>query len=81
MNYSHISPALIYVNDYLYCFDTSLKKGIIFERTNLNQRNQKWEKIKPDFKNEKARNFTNFGFAANYCRDGKIMLCGGIVLI
>ena len=77
MNYSHIRPALIYVNDYLYCFDTSPKKGIIFERTNLNQTNQKWEKIRPDFQNGKVRNFSNFGFATNYCRDGKIMLCGG----
>ena len=77
MNYSHICPALIYINDYLYCFDTSPKKGIIFERTNLNQSNLKWEKIKPDFKNGKASYFTNFGFAANYCRDGKIMICGG----
>ena len=77
MNYSHIRPALIYVNDYLYCFDTSPKKGIIFERTNLNQTNQKWEKIRPDFQNGKVRNFSNFGFATNYCRDSKIMLCGG----
>ena len=77
MNYSHISPALMYFDDHLYCFDTSPKKGIIFERTNLNQRNQKWEKIRPDFQSGKARNFTNFGFATNYCRDGKIMLCGG----
>ena len=77
MNYSHIHPSLIYVNDYLYCFDTSTKKGIIFERSNLNHINKKWEKIRPDFQNVKARNFTNFGFGANYCMGGKIMLCGG----
>lgn len=77
MNYKHFRPALINIGDYLYCFDTSEKNGIIFEKTNLNDISNKWEKIAPDFENKKLKNFTNVGFAANLCVNGKILLCGG----
>ena len=77
MNYKHFRPALIHIGDYLYCFDTSEKDGIIFERTNLNDISNKWEKISPDFENKKLKNFTNVGFAANLCIKDKILFCGG----
>ena len=77
MNYKHFRPALIHIGDYLYCLDTSEKDGIIFERTNLNDIRNKWDKISPDFENKKLKNFTNVGFAANLCINGKILLCGG----
>ena len=80
MNYNHYRPALIYINNYLYCFDASQKSGIIFERTNLNDKSHKWEKIVPNLENEKIDEFTNTGFSANLCGGGKIMFCGGDII-
>ena len=80
MNYNHYRPALIYINNYLYCFDVSQKSGIIFERTNLNDKSHKWEKIVSNLEKEKIDEFTNIGFAANLCRGGKIMFCGGDII-
>jgi len=75
-NYLHVRPALIFINDYIYCFDYSPKNKIIFERTNINDVNKKWEKIVPNFENENIT-FTNSGFAASLCGGGKILFCGG----
>jgi hypothetical protein len=80
MNYKHFRPALIHIGDYLYCLDTSEKDGIIFERKNLNDINNKWEKFDPDFENKKLKNVTNVGFAANLCVNGKYFYVEGIVL-
>ena len=77
MNYKHFRPALVHIGDYLYCFDTSEKNDLIFERTNLNDISKKWEKIIPKFEKDKLKNFTNSGFSANLCINGKILFCGG----
>ena len=81
MNYAHNRPALIYIDNYIYCFDTSTKKNDInFERTNLDDISHKWEKIVPNFENAKIRNLVNKGFGVVSCGGGKIMLCGGDII-
>ena len=79
MKYYHIRPSLIYINNYVYCFDTSQKNEIIFERTNLNDVNHKWEKIVPNL-DEKVDDFNNFGFASILSEGEKIMFCGGDII-
>ena len=77
MNHKHFRPALIHIGDYLYCFDISENYKLIFERANLNDISKKWENFVPDFENKKLKNFTNVGFAASVCINGKILFCGG----
>ena len=81
MNYAHIRPALIYIDNYIYCFDTSSNKNeITFERTNLDDISHKWEKIVPIYENEKNKNLVNKGFGVVTCGGGKVMLCGGDII-
>ena len=81
MNYAHIRPALIYIDNYIYCFDTSSNKNeTTFERTNLDDFSYKWEKIVPIYENEKNKNLVNKGFGVVSCGGGKVMLCGGDVI-
>ena len=75
-HFKHDRPSLIYIKNYIYCFDTSPKNKIIFERTYLNEVNKNWEKIIPSFENEKI-NFINYGFGACICDNRKIIFCGG----
>lgn len=80
MNYSHFRPALINIGDFIYCFDTSSKNEMIFERTNLNDAYHKWEKMNPNLENEKINNLVNSGFGLVACSGGKIMICGGDII-
>ena len=77
MNYHHNRPALVYIDNYIYCFDTSNKNEITFERTNLNEMRHIWEKINPESENEKLNNLLNKGFGLVTCGLHKIMICGG----
>ena len=72
----HVRPALIFINDYIYCFDYSPKNIIIFEITNINNANKKWEKIISNLENETIT-FTNCGFATSLYGRRKILFCGG----
>lgn len=77
MNFHHFRPALIHIENYLYCFDTSFKNEITFERTDLDDDRHKWEKIIPNYENGKNRNFTNSGFGVTMVGGGRIIFCGG----
>ena len=77
MNFYHYRPALIQIENYLYCFDTSFKNEITFERTNLDDDRHKWEKIIPNYENGKISNFTNSGFGVTMVGGGRILFCGG----
>ena len=77
MNFYHFRPALIHIENYLYCFDTSFKNEVIFERTDLDDDRHKWEKILPNYENGKISNFTNSGFGVTMVGGGRIIFCGG----
>lgn len=77
MNFFHFRPALIHIENYLYCFDTSFKNEITFERTDLDDDRHKWEKIIPNYENGKISNFTNSGFGVTMVGGGRIIFCGG----
>lgn len=77
MNFYHFRPALIHIENYLYCFDTSFKNEITFERTDLDDDRHKWEKIIPNYENGKISNFTNSGFGVTMVGGGRILFCGG----
>jgi len=77
MNFYHFRPALIQIENYLYCFDTSFKNEVTFERTDLDDDRHKWEKIIPNYENGKISNFTNSGFGVTLVGGGRIIFCGG----
>ena len=77
LNIERNEPALIQVNDELYCFD-NLKKGdndITFEKTNL-KGNPKWEIIKPNFND----NFLQKFFGCSKLDDENILFIGGFMI-
>ena len=77
LNIDRIEPALIQIEDELYCFD-NLKKGnneITFEKTNLKE-SPKWEIIKPQC----DENFTQKFFGALKLDNENILFIGGYML-
>ena len=77
LNIDRIEPALIQIEDELYCFD-NLKKGnneITFEKTNLKE-NKKWEIIKPEIK----ENFSQKFFGTSILDNDNILFIGGYML-
>ena len=79
LNYERNEPALIEINNELYCFD-NLKKGnndITFEKTNLNlKENPKWEIIKPNLND----NFLQKFFGCSKLDDDTILFIGGFMI-
>ena len=77
LNIDRIEPALIQIEDELYCFD-NLKKGnneITFEKTNLKE-SPKWEIIKPQC----DENFTQKFFGTLKLDNENILFIGGYML-
>ena len=77
LNIDRIEPALIQIEDELYCFD-NLKKGnneITFEKTNLKE-SPKWEIIKPQC----DENFTQKFFGTFKLDNENILFIGGYML-
>ena len=72
-------PALIFINNYLYCFDNIYSKKyeneFTFEKTNLNSDNHEWELIKPIMdKPDMKMNQKFFGVVK---KDDDILFIGG----
>ena len=70
LNIFRIEPALILVNNYLYCFNNinyNINDEITFEKTDLNSDEHKWELIKPIMPSKKR--FKN-----------TLVLCGMIMI-
>ena len=78
MNSIHIKPALYQYKNFLYCFNSFNKNNNInyFERTNLTNHENIWEKIFPNFDNE-ASNFKLLSFGVSSCFNENILLVGG----
>ena len=77
LNIDRYEPALIQINDELYCFD-NLKKGdndITFEKTNL-KGNPKWEIIKPNIND----NFLQKFFGCCKLDNDNILFIGGFMV-
>ena len=77
LNINRTEPALIQIENELYCFD-NLKKGnneITFEKTNLKE-NKKWEIIKPEIK----ENFSQKFFGTSILDNDNILFLGGYML-
>ena len=49
LNDIYSKPALLYFNNYIYCFSTLTAEKNYFERTNISSKYPKWEKIVPKF--------------------------------
>ena len=78
MNNNIIKPALIYHDDYLYCFQNLNEKNKFFEKTFLGENTQKkWEIIYPRFKGINPNEFYNNNFAVSKSTEGKILFIGG----
>ena len=76
VNYHH-KPALIYYDEYLYCFNSLNEKCNYFEKTYLGENTQKvWEIIYPRFKDINPREIYNNDFAISKSTEGKILLIG-----
>ena len=78
MNNNIIKPALIFHDDYLYCFQSLNEKKNFFEKTFLGENTQKkWEIIYPRFKGINPIDFYNNNFAVSKSTEGKILFIGG----
>ena len=78
MNNNIIKPALIFHDDYLYCFQSLNEKKNFFEKTFLGENTQKkWEIIYPRFKGINPNDFYNNNFAVSKSTEGKILFIGG----
>ena len=49
LNDIYSKPALLYFNNYIYCFSKLTSEKNYFERTNISSKYPKWEKIVPKF--------------------------------
>ena len=76
MNTFHINPTLFQYNNYIYCFNSFNNYDNYFERTDLNIKEHKWEKIYPVFDNNTI-NFKTLNFGACSCIGGNILFIGG----
>ena len=77
-NNYYYKPALIYYDEYLFCFQHINKKIRYFEKTYLGESTKrKWEIIYPRFKNINPKEFYNNNFAVSKSTEGKILLVGG----
>ena len=77
-NNIYFKPALIYYDEYLYCFQQLNKKIKFFEKTYLGENTRKkWEIIYPRFKDMNPKEFYNNDFAVSLSTEGKILLIGG----
>ena len=72
----HINPTLFQYNNYIYCFNSFNNYDNYFERTDLNNKEHKWEKIYPVFDNDTI-NFKTLNFGASSCIGDKILFIGG----
>ena len=78
MSNNNIKPALIFFDDYLYCFQILNEKNNYFEKTYLGENTQKkWEIIYPRFKGINPNEFYNNNFAVSKSIEGKILFIGG----
>ena len=78
MNNNITRPALIYHDEYLYCFQCLNEKNKFFEKTFLGENTQKkWEIIYPRFKGISLIEFYNNDFAVSKSTEGKILFIGG----
>lgn len=74
------NPALLNINNYLYCFYLVKDENsqLFFERTNLDEQNHIWERIYPNFAAEQIKNMImNCEFGVCRCAKGQIVLWGG----
>ena len=78
MSNNTVKPALIFFDDYLYCFQILNEKNNYFEKTYLGENTQKkWEIIYPRFKGINPNQFYNNNFAVSKSIEGKILFVGG----
>ena len=77
-NNFYYKPALIYYDEYLFCFHQINKKSQYFEKTYLGENTKKkWEIIYPRFKDVDPKEFYKNDFAVSKSMEGKILLIGG----
>ena len=76
-NAVHTKPALIKITDYLYLFDSIQQKDFCFERTNLLNKEQKWEKITPKIEPNIMKNFPSQFFGVSLDDNKNVVFLGG----
>lgn len=77
MNGIHPSPALVKMNNFVFCLNSLVNDQEFFEKIDLSSEKPSWIKIYPRYKDDKASKFDNKLFGASKSTNGNIIIAGG----